>query len=241
MHPELARVIQLQELEDELRGARDRLADVPRKRSEADAALEAGRIDLSRAKEELEASQRTRRQSEGQLQDFEAKRSRLKGQLMDVKTNKEYTAMLHEIEAVEREISGCEDRILAEMERADELTDGVAREEAGFAEAAASHGKQVTQLEAVGTQLEEECRKLEKQREVVAAGLPEELRERFERVAKLRGAAVSEARDGVCSQCRVKLRLQLFVEVKRNDAIRQCDSCSRILFYAPIEEVAPLP
>ena len=43
---------------------------------------------------------------EGELQDLEAKRSKYKGQLMDVKTNKEYTAMLHEIEGVEREIRG---------------------------------------------------------------------------------------------------------------------------------------
>ena len=38
------------------------------------------------------------------MQDLETKRSKYKGQLMDVKTNKEYTAMLHEIEGVERDI-----------------------------------------------------------------------------------------------------------------------------------------
>jgi predicted nucleic acid-binding Zn-ribbon protein len=149
--------------------------------------------------------------------------------------------MLHEIEAVEREISGCEDRILGEMERADELTAEVRREETAFEEATASHAERTAELAAAEARLEQECRRLEEQRSEVASGLSEELRERFARVAKLRGAAVSEARDGVCSQCRVKLRPQLFVEVKRNDAIRQCDYCSRILFYAPIEEVAPLP
>ena len=50
------------------------------------------------------------------VQDLEAKRSKYKGQLMEVKTNKEYTAMLHEIEGVEREIRSREDQILQEME-----------------------------------------------------------------------------------------------------------------------------
>ena len=51
---------------------------------------------------------------------------------MDVKTNKEYTAMLHEIEAVEREIRGREDQILVEMEKAETLAAEIKREEAAF-------------------------------------------------------------------------------------------------------------
>ena len=58
---------------------------------------------------------------------------------MDVKTNKEYTAMLHEIEGVEREIRGREDQILAEMERAETLAAEVKREEAVFKAAEERH------------------------------------------------------------------------------------------------------
>ena len=66
------------------------------------------------------------------MQDLETKRSKYKGQLMDVKTNKEYTAMLHEIEGVEREIRAREDLMLAEMEKAEGLTAEVKREEGDF-------------------------------------------------------------------------------------------------------------
>ena len=66
------------------------------------------------------------------MQDLETKRSKYKGQLMEVKTNKEYTAMLHEIEAVEREIRAREDQILAEMEQAEALAAEVKREEAAL-------------------------------------------------------------------------------------------------------------
>ena len=67
-----------------------------------------------------------------ELQDLETKRSKYKSQLMDVKTNKEYTAMLHEIEGVERDIRAREDQILAEMERAEGLAAEVKAEEAEF-------------------------------------------------------------------------------------------------------------
>jgi predicted nucleic acid-binding Zn-ribbon protein len=61
-------------------------------------------------------------------------------------------------------------------------------------------------------------------------------------VARLRGVAVAEARDGMCQLCRVKLRPQMFVDLKRNEGIIQCPSCSRILFYeAPAPAATPGP
>jgi uncharacterized protein len=56
----------------------------------------------------------------------------------------------------------------------------------------------------------------------------------FERVAHGRkGIAVAEARDGLCTLCHVRLRPQKFNEVRRNDGLHQCDSCTRILYYVP--------
>jgi hypothetical protein len=46
-------------------------------------------------------------------------------------------------------------------------------------------------------------------------------------------AALSQAIDGLCIECRVRLRPQVFAEVRRNDQIRQCDNCQRILYYIP--------
>jgi len=44
---------------------------------------------------------------------------------------------------------------------------------------------------------------------------------------------VAEARDGMCQLCHMKLRPQMYVELKRNEVIVQCPSCSRILYYNP--------
>ncbi len=65
----------------------------------------------------------------------------------------------------------------------------------------------------------------------------------FERVAHgRRGIAVAEARDGLCTVCHVRLRPQMFNEVRRNDGLHQCDSCTRILYYVgPAAGSAPQP
>jgi len=139
MNPDIEKLIRLQKADSELKRAEAALADAPHQRSLLDARLREEKARLETAKAGLAESQKERRQHEGALQDLEAKRSRYKGQLMEVKTNKEYTAMLHEIEAVEREIRAREDQILGEMEKAESLGADIKREEAVFKEIEARH------------------------------------------------------------------------------------------------------
>jgi predicted nucleic acid-binding Zn-ribbon protein len=74
-----------------------------------------------------------------------------------------------------------------------------------------------------------------KQRATVIAAMEPRLVALFEQVARARkGIAICIAtRDGLCSACHVRLRPQVFQEVRRNDAIIQCFSCNRILYYVP--------
>src|SRR5918999_1168574 len=132
MNPDLAGLIRLQRADSELRRVEADLALIPRRRSELQASLAAERGKLEAPRVSLDGSQKNPRRFEGELQDLESKRSKYKGQLMEVKTNKEYTAVLHEIEGVEREIRGREDQVLAEMERAEALTGEIKREDAVF-------------------------------------------------------------------------------------------------------------
>jgi predicted nucleic acid-binding Zn-ribbon protein len=233
MNPELERLVALQHAENELRKVQTELARFPQQKAdiEADLAAERGRLDAAR--EAQAGSQKARRTHESGLQDLEGKRSKYKGQLMDVKTNKEYTAMLHEIEVVEREIRALEDNILVEMEKMEALAADVKREEGAFKQAEEKHRAELKVVEERMHALETQATKLKSDRDAVAATVNEDLLARFERVAKKRGTAVAEAKDGTCQECHVKLRLQLYSEIKRNEDITECPACSRILYYEP--------
>jgi predicted nucleic acid-binding Zn-ribbon protein len=234
MNPDLDKLIQLQHAESELKRVDSGLSELPRRRQEVESALAEERRHLDAAKESLDGSMKARRRLEAELQDLEGKRSKYKGQLMDVKTNKEYTAMLHEIEAVEREIRGREDLILGEMEKAEALTGEVKREEEAFRGHEAAARQQLRALDEEGKALQQQSARVTAERDAVAQGLDPGVKARFYRVAKLRGTGVSEARDGWCSECHMKLRPQMFVDLKRNDEIVECPQCSRILYYVPV-------
>ena len=243
MNADLERLVRLQQAESDLKRVESSRSDLPRRRAEAAAALEAEKSRLTAAREAVDNCQKARRKFEGELQDLEAKRSKYKGQLMDVKTNKEYTAMLHEIEGVEREIRAREDLVLAEMEKAETLAAEVKREEQEFKTADDQTKAGMREMDEEERRLGAEAERLAAERDAVAAEVPVAMLELFQRVARVRGTAVSEAtKDAMCSQCHVKLRPQMFVELKRGDVFFQCPQCNRILYYeAPVPVVVPQP
>jgi predicted nucleic acid-binding Zn-ribbon protein len=233
MNAELEKLVKLHHLEVDLARVEADLADLPRQRQSLDERVAADRSRFDAARAAAEASTKARKQHEAEVLDLETKRSKYKGQLMDVKTNKEYTAMLHEIEGVEREIRAREDLVLEEMEKADGLAQEVKREDAAFKLVEQAAKTERGELEARETKLAGEAARLRSERDVVFASVSEDARTLYRRVAKLRGTGVAEARDGECQTCHMKLRLQVWVELRQNETLLQCDSCSRILFYQP--------
>ena len=87
-------------------------------------------------------------------------------------------------------------------------------------------------LEAQRDRLQAEMEQKGNEREAVVAALPAATMALFENMARQRkGIAVSEVRAGRCGACQVRLRPQLQNEVRRNDALRRCESCQRILYF----------
>jgi uncharacterized protein len=233
MNPDLEKLVRLHHVDSDLKRVESELAAIPRLRQEIDDRLARDRSHLDGAKAALEGSQKARRQNEASVQDLETKRSKYKGQLMEVKTNKEYTAVLHEIEGVERDIKAREDVILEEMEKAEALGQDVRREEAEFKAVEADAKKEKAGLDARAATLQAEAQRLGKERDAVAASVPDESLALYTRVAKQRGTGVAGARDGMCQSCHVRMRVQIWVEVRKNEQVFQCESCSRVLFHEP--------
>jgi predicted nucleic acid-binding Zn-ribbon protein len=232
-NPDLEKLVRLHDVDSHLKRVQSDLAEIPRLRKEIDDRLARDRSHLDAAKAALESSQKARKQNEASVQDLETKRSKYRGQLMEVKTNKEYTAVLHEIEGVERDIKAREDVILEEMEKAEALAQDVRGEEADFKAVEVDAQKEKGELDARAATLESEGQRLGKERDAVAASLPEEALALYARIAKQRGTGVAEAREGMCQACHVRMRVQIWVEVKKNEQIFQCESCSRVLYYEP--------
>jgi predicted nucleic acid-binding Zn-ribbon protein len=95
-------------------------------------------------------------------------------------------------------------------------------------------------LEEETVRLRAELERVERERTEVVAHLSPTLLATYDTLIHgRRGLAVVEARDQLCTACHVRLRPQVFNEIRRGDAIHQCGSCQRILYFVHGREAAP--
>jgi predicted nucleic acid-binding Zn-ribbon protein len=234
MHPDLQHLIQLQELDLAADRARRRIAELPAAQHALDARVADKTADVTRIKDRIAAEQAARREVEKELAVVQGRLSKYKGQLMEVKTNKEYQAMQKEMAVAEHDVRAFEDKLLEHMEQAEAFAAELKTAEAAQKAEQAVVAREQKVLEAERGEIEQELVRLTAARREVIAKLAPEVLALFERIAHgRRGVAVAEARDGLCTVCHVRLRPQVFNEVRRNDGLHQCDSCTRILYYVP--------
>ena len=239
MLPELEHLIRLQQLENTATEARGQIADVPVRLAALEARVAEAAGGGETATRALEEHRAARAAVEKDVAEVQGRLNRFKEQLMAVKTNKEYQAMQTEIAAAEKEVRRLEDQLLERMLEADDLSRNVVEAEKRLAEERAAVDAERAVLEEERTALEAQLTTFDAERNTVAEQLPGEAMALFETLARGRkGVAVVEARQGRCSSCQVRLRPQLFNDVRSNSALIQCESCQRILYFTEQRPVA---
>ncbi len=232
-------LIQLHYLDQQIANLNHSVSRIPVQIQEFDRKLERIQRHVQEKQLLISENQKKRRELEGDVALIETKRKRYKEQLDAVKTNKEYTGLQHEIETVNQAIREIEDQILAAMEEAelfkvqiDEAQSIKDREEKVLLAE-----KSVIQEE--GNRLELQMSELKGRRQKWLMQIPPLVLEEYERIVTHRkGIGLAEAREAICMECQMRIRPQLFQEIKRNDMIITCESCSRILFFVSPAETA---
>jgi uncharacterized protein len=234
MHADLERVIALQRLDTEVAGARKKLAEAPEREKAFDERLAAARQAVADAKARLAANQDTRRAIEKDVAVHQGRLSKYRDQAMAVKTNQEYHAIQHEIAHAQGEIKKYEDQILEHMVEADDLTATIKASEGQLAAEQKTIDADRKRMQAEDVEARKALDALAAERAAIVAALDKRVLAIYDTAyARRQGVAVAEARDGICTICHVRLRPQVFNDVRRNDGIVQCDSCQRILYFVP--------
>ena len=231
MEEQLSLLIALQKIDTKIRTATeeknrlpDILASLERRRAES-------REELNKVKEALQTAQKNKRDRDKDLEAGIQKIEKLKSRTSDIKTNKEYTALLKEIETAEQEDKAIEDEILGLMEKIDAAAEQIAAAEKGATLEEAAIGAEQKQHEAVFSKRAEEIRILEQSRQEAASRLGPSVLAKYQKLVRTKsGAVVVEVRGETCSGCHMSIPPQVYVNVKKNDAIIGCPHCGRILY-----------
>jgi len=214
VNPDIQHLIRLQQLDSQIESARRRIAEIPTVQEALNTRLEQA--------------------IENEVAVIQIRLSKYKGQLTELKTNKEYQTMQKEIATAEEAIRSQEDRVLERMEEGETLSRELKAAETELKAQLGAIATERKALDAEATSLQSTIDERSAARTAAAKELSPAALKLFEHVSKQRkGLAVAEARDSTCTVCHVRLRPQVYNEVRRAENLIQCESCLRILYFLP--------
>ena len=204
--------------------------------------VEAAYRDAAKLREETErtlarATDR-KRVLEGEIADLNEKLKKYQAQLQTVKTNREYGALLNEIDVVKRDVRTREDDILALEEAASAASAELERRNEAFPAEEAGYEEQMKEWRAEQALLAEEIARAEAKAKALRKELEPRLLSTFDRLSRVRaGIAVAKVemvgpQTAACSVCHVRLRPQLLSDLRLARETVTCESCKRILYWA---------
>jgi predicted nucleic acid-binding Zn-ribbon protein len=237
---EIENLLRLQDADKEIRRLQDEVAELPKRVAAIERKLAGTKAGLEVAQAAVKADEAARRKYDTTISDLRGKISKYRDQSLDVKTNEQYKALLHEIQFAEKEIAATEDKILELMVNADARDKEVKAAQAELKLEAAEIEKEKADARQRTAEDEKLLAEWRAKRDQMRAGVSEDLLRHYERVSKFRGSGISEVRDHKCMACQVMLRPQIYNDVRTGQQTVVCDSCQRVLYFNPANEMQAL-
>jgi predicted nucleic acid-binding Zn-ribbon protein len=230
---------QLFRLQDRIQFVRNRVRQrdtVPADLEEVDREFREKVEAVQTLKARLAEAEREARRADAELSDLKEKQKKFQTQLRSVQSSREYSAVLNEIDGVDRVIRTTEDRLLGLEEEIETARADLAGREKNLPAETAEHEERLKDWRTAQRAINEELAAAEAEIQRLEAEIPARDRAEFHRLLdKKRGLAISRviqiANSYSCSACHVKIRPAALQVLKAGREIVYCDSCKRILYY----------
>ena len=238
MDQQLQVLINVQALDTKIAALESEQARLPRQIEAVQAAVAQARDGVQTLKGRLDQNKKDTRAKEKDLEDAQVKRQKSEARLYEVKTNKEYSAVLVEIEEIKQEKAKIEEEVLSLMEMQERLAMEIRDAEASLKTGESQGREEEAQIRQRLAAVEAELDGLRGERESLSRDLPKDLLADYEKLLRPRGGlAVARVLpvDGgsICGGCRMTLTPQCLQEVKQQSALLNCESCGRFLYWLP--------
>jgi len=228
---QIKKLVKLQGGDTELYTLRKELDEKPALVQRLEQEFEKKKTRLNALEADFKAVQVGRGTLEGDLAQKEADIARHEAQLSQIKTNKEYTAKIGEIEGIKADKSLIEEKILQTYDRADEVKALMDQERAAVGQEEKTYQSRRQEIEAQIRDLEGRVAAFHAKRAALLEGIDKALLERYEKLLFNRGGmAVVPVVDSSCGGCYMHLPPQKINEVRMKKEIITCEMCARILY-----------
>lgn len=238
LREEVGKLVKLQELDTELYLLNKEKDEKPKILEALQNEYEQKKRILNEYEEKSKIQLLKRKELEGQLAAKEEKIKELQNKLYSLKTNKEYSAMLSEINGVKMDKSLLEEQILKIFEEQDNLKIELDKQNELLKEEEKKYNQEKDKIQNRIKEIEGFIKDLSAKRAVAEKEINGKIITQYSRILKGKESlALVKVENHSCQGCYMNVPPQVINEIKMNDKLIFCEMCARIL-YIPDESAA---
>jgi predicted nucleic acid-binding Zn-ribbon protein len=169
---------------------------------------------------------------ERDLEEIELKLKKSKAKLNDVKSNKEYQAVLKEIEDLNELIFQKEEVVMKWMEEIENQEKECADNNKRWEQSRKEYEREEKKFLQSMKELDKEVQSLNEQRLKLSREVDQDLLSRYTALkANLRNQVVVPVIDAVCRGCHLGIPPQQYNDLIRGGSLQSCPNCNRIIYF----------
>lgn len=228
---QIKRLVDLQKIDSQIYELKEDLKQKPAVIEDLKTQFEESKQKLKVFEDKLKAVQLDRKAKELDLKAREDDIIKANGQLLQLKTNKEYTAKLSEIESIKADKSILEEKILMFFDDGDVIQKEIDAERKVLAEREKEFLTKKKETEDSIKLLEDRSKVLESQRKQYLSEIDLNNLKRYEKILSHKnGIAIVAIHNNKCGGCHMNITQQMVNAIKMHDTMVECEICSRILY-----------
>jgi uncharacterized protein len=237
----LETIVELQDALSQLREAETRLNSIPDWMRELHDEHSSTKAEIDAIQETVETAARERRAAEAAASDAQEKLKKYQQQINRVSTQREYGALLQEIDTVKTQISSSEEQALSSLDRHEKAQKELEERTESFQDLDRRYAAELARWESEKPGMAKQVAELKTRIAGLRGKLSRPVVGQFDRILERHPSGALAAirlierpgkgqKEWACTACNYRVRPQSVVEIRNGNSLVQCDSCKRILY-----------
>ena len=231
MKGQIRKLVDLQKIDGQIHQFKNDLKEKPLRVEELKEQFENTKTHLHELEEKGKTIELSRKEHELNLKAKEDDIAKGNAQLSELKTNKEYTAKISEIESAKADKSVFEEKVLISFDESDAVNKEIEAEKQKVAEEEKNFLAKKAEVDDEVKGIEGKLKTLDAERQTIVPEVEKEYIDRYEKILGHKdGLAIVPIKNMICGGCFININPQMINAIKMDDSIVDCQMCSRILY-----------
>lgn len=209
-----------------------RLAEIPVEIEEFNNEFKKETEELAIMEKEVKKEEVILRETESEVSGLEEEIKKAQRHLMDVKTNREYAALISEIDGFKKKISSLEEQALLLMDSVARVKKIRKEEEKRLEKEKNRLDEKLKLLVREEAEMRVELSEEEKRRPILSNAVSREVLIAYERILKAKSnrKALAGVKDSICTGCQTRLPTGTLDQLHKGADLVFCEGCNRLLY-----------